>query len=58
MRDARRLRVQLVAAGLVEGADLRFVEDPDAIHHESAWARRLPGALRFLFGRSTETDVE
>lgn len=58
MRDARRLGDQLTAAGLVEGADLRFVEDPDAIHHESAWARRLPDALRFLFGRSTEVGVE
>ena len=28
---------------------LRLVEDDGGIHHESAWARRLPGALEFLF---------
>jgi hypothetical protein len=48
--DARRVRDALVMSGLVESVDLRFVMDPDAIHHESAWARRLPDALRFLFG--------
>jgi predicted alpha/beta superfamily hydrolase len=31
--------------------DLRFVEDRDGTHHESAWARRLPDALRFLLKR-------
>ena len=30
------------------GERLRFVTDPDAIHHETAWAKRLPDALRFL----------
>ncbi len=29
---------------------LKVVIDPDAIHTESAWANRLPGALTFLFG--------
>jgi predicted alpha/beta superfamily hydrolase len=29
---------------------LRVVRDPDGIHHETTWARRLPDALRFLFG--------
>jgi predicted alpha/beta superfamily hydrolase len=48
--DARRVRDALVMSGLSESVDLRFVMDPDAIHHESAWARRLPDALRFLFG--------
>jgi predicted alpha/beta superfamily hydrolase len=49
VRDAHRLRDELVGAGLRDGAELRYVEDRDAIHHESAWARRLPEALRFLF---------
>jgi predicted alpha/beta superfamily hydrolase len=31
-----------------EDNDLRTVLDADGIHHESAWARRLPDALRFL----------
>ena len=35
---------------LVErGCDVGGYLDPDAIHHESAWARRLPEALRFLY---------
>jgi hypothetical protein len=49
-RNARRIRAALLAAGLREPTDLRLVEEPDGIHHESAWARRLPDALRFLFG--------
>jgi predicted alpha/beta superfamily hydrolase len=56
-RDARRVRDALVTAGLRESVDLRFVEDPDAIHHESAWARRLPDALRFLFGSVPVSDL-
>lgn len=48
--DTRRLRDALVAAGMVEGRDLNYVEERHAAHHEEAWARRLPDALRFLFG--------
>lgn len=46
--DARRLRDALVAAGWREGHDLEYVEDVAAGHNESAWAARLPDALRFL----------
>ena len=28
--------------------DLRVVLDPGGVHHESAWARRFPDAMRFL----------
>lgn len=49
-RDVLRIRAALVTAGLREPIDMRLVEDPDGIHHESAWARHLPDALRFLFG--------
>jgi predicted alpha/beta superfamily hydrolase len=31
-------------------ADLHVVVEPDDAHEESAWARRLPGALRYLLG--------
>jgi predicted alpha/beta superfamily hydrolase len=31
-------------------ADLLVVTEPDDAHNEEAWARRLPGALRFLLG--------
>jgi hypothetical protein len=30
---------------------LRAVVDNGASHHESAWARRFPEALAFLFGK-------
>ncbi|MEO6350734.1 MAG: alpha/beta hydrolase-fold protein [Candidatus Limnocylindrales bacterium] len=46
--DSRRIRDTLVDAGWVEGTDLMYVEERHAIHRENAWARRLPGALRFL----------
>jgi predicted alpha/beta superfamily hydrolase len=46
--DARLLRDALVAAGWREGHDLHYVEDHAGGHHESAWAWRLPDALRFL----------
>jgi predicted alpha/beta superfamily hydrolase len=35
----------------------RFVFEPDALHTESAWEQRLPGALTFLFGEWKETAV-
>jgi enterochelin esterase-like enzyme len=30
------------------GVDVMYVEDQGGEHNEAAWARRLPGALRFL----------
>lgn len=46
---ARALRDALAAKGWREGADLRYVEVPDAAHHETAWAERVEPLLRFLF---------
>ncbi len=46
--DARRLRDALLERGWESGRDLEYVEDRYAAHNESAWARRLPDALRFL----------
>jgi hypothetical protein len=37
------------AAGY-DDSNFRFVVEPDALHTESAWAARLPGALTFLLG--------
>jgi predicted alpha/beta superfamily hydrolase len=37
------------AAGY-DDSNLRIVIDPDALHTETAWRKRLPDALRFLFG--------
>jgi predicted alpha/beta superfamily hydrolase len=45
---ARRLRDWLLAAGAVEGVDLSYLEDRDAVHNELAWGRRLERALPFL----------
>jgi enterochelin esterase-like enzyme len=38
------------AAGLVPGRDYAYREVAGGEHNEAAWARRLPGALRFLLG--------
>jgi predicted alpha/beta superfamily hydrolase len=35
----------------------RFVFEPEAEHNETAWARRLPDALTFLFGDWKETPM-
>jgi predicted alpha/beta superfamily hydrolase len=51
-RDVRQTRDALLAAGLREGHDLRYVEDPPAVHREACWAARLPDALRFLLRRA------
>jgi predicted alpha/beta superfamily hydrolase len=42
------MRDLLIKKGYIPGQSLLYVEDEGAIHHESAWARRLPQALRFL----------
>jgi len=34
----------------MDGSQVQTTISPCAQHHESAWARRLPGALQFLFG--------
>jgi predicted alpha/beta superfamily hydrolase len=48
--EARRLRRLLLEQGFRDGRDLHYVEERHAVHRESAWARRLPDALRFLLG--------
>jgi predicted alpha/beta superfamily hydrolase len=46
VRQLRRLFRDQLDLGNVGGA-----EDPDGDHSEDAWARRLPDALRWLYGR-------
>jgi predicted alpha/beta superfamily hydrolase len=46
--DVRELAAILGRAGLNEGR-LRVMIEQGATHHESAWARRFPEALAFLF---------
>jgi pullulanase len=40
----------LVRKGYRDGENVLYVEEDGAPHHESAWARRLPDALRWLLG--------
>lgn len=46
--SARKLNATLVEKGYEPGVNLLYVVEQDAEHHEPAWARRLPEALRFL----------
>jgi len=47
--DTRALREALEDKGWAEGTDLRYVEDPGAVHDEAAWAARVAPMLEFLF---------
>ena len=49
--DVRELAALFRRTGLDE-THLRLAVDEGATHHESAWARRFPEALAFLFGGS------
>ncbi len=51
--DVRELAAILRRAGL-DDSRLRLFVDEGASHHESAWARRFPEALAFLFGTHQE----
>jgi predicted alpha/beta superfamily hydrolase len=46
------LHMLLLAKGYRQGQDLFYVEEPEAGHDESAWARRLRTALYFLLPSS------
>lgn len=50
VNDTRDLAAAYRSLGYVDGPTLRHVVQPGAIHTESAWASRLPGALEFLLG--------
>lgn len=49
--SARKMKLLLSRKGYVLGETLRYVAEPEGEHHEPAWARRLPDALRFLLPR-------
>ncbi len=49
----RQVESNFHAAGY-DATNFRFVVEPDALHTETAWAQRLPGALVFLFGEWKE----
>lgn len=48
--SVRAMRDILQDKGYDSDTTLSYVEAEGAIHHETAWEKRLPGALRFLFG--------
>ena len=48
LAQVRKMNQLLLGKGYRAGHDLLYVEEEGGIHHESAWARRLPAALRFL----------
>ncbi len=49
----RRMNELLKKHGYVPGESLHYVEEQGGTHHESAWARRLPAALRYLLAEPT-----
>lgn len=49
IEDLRKMKKILKRRGFREGKDLMVVEDEAGKHNETAWSRRLPGALMFLF---------
>lgn len=46
---AREVAANFKAAGHAD-SDICVIVDPQAEHNEDAWAKRLPGALQFLYG--------
>ncbi|HEY9518610.1 MAG TPA: alpha/beta hydrolase-fold protein, partial [Gemmatimonadales bacterium] len=50
LRDVRRLREVLLAAGRVPGRDFSYVEEEGGEHDEPAWGRRFGAAIPFLVG--------
>ncbi len=49
MRRLRKLRRVLEKKGFQRGRDLSWIEEAGGCHDETAWSRRLPGMLDFLF---------
>jgi len=47
--QVRALKEILLANGWQIGADLAYIEVPDARHEEAAWAARFGDVLRFLY---------
>ncbi len=50
-------REALIEAGYLEGEDFVYYLDEGALHHESAWAKRLDKVLSYLFPASASTST-
>ena len=48
MQRFRSMQALLIDKGYTHGQLLTYLEEAGGQHHEAAWARRLPDALRFL----------
>ncbi len=48
LASVRQMAALLQEKGCQPGKDFLYIEEKGAIHHETAWARRLPEAFRFL----------
>ena len=44
------LAAMYATIGYVAGIDLLHVVQPGALHNETYWAQRFPGAMQFLLG--------
>ena len=51
LTDTRRLRDALIRKGWKLNKDLGYMEDEGAEHNETAWAKRAPSILKFLFSK-------
>jgi predicted alpha/beta superfamily hydrolase len=50
LSNVRKMNRLLRAKGWTPRKDYLYVEDPQGVHNEADWARRLPEAMRFLLG--------
>jgi predicted alpha/beta superfamily hydrolase len=55
--DVRELAGIMRRSGLGDDR-LRLTVEEGGTHHESAWARRFPGALEFMFGSASRTQED
>lgn len=58
LRAARDMDQLLRRKGYRQQNDLLYIEAPEAGHNESAWAQRMPNALRFLMSRSIHSSSQ
>jgi len=54
LEGVRRMHRLLLQKGWRLGQDYLYLEDPEGTHTEGHWARRFPGAMRFLFAGRTQ----
>ncbi|HEY9857823.1 MAG TPA: alpha/beta hydrolase-fold protein [Stenomitos sp.] len=57
LRQSREMAQLLRSLGYEDGKDLLWVEDPYGQHSEADWARRLPRALKFLWGDAPRNEL-